>query len=1701
MCLISRLFPSLDVSLKSLKWSLSCICVALIVTFFGLQNRSESVDACGGDPTPFCGKALAFSYEIPKSVCDPGDGSDICIDIETVTWFNVIEFPPGSGICPPGPYRGTLEFSIVCDDGTVLFQTVDIPDVPLGYSVNVVSLKLPSTGVTPRKCTVDGSLVVTFGDGMVLRSRPKPKCICINPCVRKDPDGPALPRLEICNLTPGVAFVAGGDQTGHRYRICNNDPDAFFRGVLCVKSCNESRRPLDESSVPAPPGSRPVAVSAPVEADDFPIAFGDVLGGECIRLPDPLKSIEPTLKREIILAPCEWIEVDVIVRPWGMCANGSCGSVTVELDGHFADSTMSQGRACTTAVVAVDSRVPPQFVWPDSGVITQVVPNPQRPDTVVLRVPDIPQAPIPAGAEIPIEMVSMQLQSAQPIQVEFQQTHAAPLNSDLADGHSRLETQNFMEPFQIAPGGDVFFDVFTELRIGQPGDNLSITNLVSSAEGGLVGPDHPFTGMFEAFVPAGGDFDVDSFFDITYQAIGTAWLLDPLNPQQPVPLPLTPFAGEILPGPAPGTVGLQLQLQAVVLNPGQGGGRGVVGPGGPEIVQVDIYQDFRGFVRPGPVVTCDNVSIIDLKCTRMDDLITMNWGVAPPGCLCEEIRIVDQATGQILFSLPGTATSHEIFCPEIASLTGQTSGVICVECIDVTGNVAARSCCEWNCDECPPLQIDRCEVLSDGRLALAWPAPPAGCCDEILVVARTSMGDIQLASTPGRSCDIVLHCDELIAATGATSGIICIQCIKDGQVIDDDCCDWSCPTDCPPQYSMDCAHDPATGAVTLTWSPAPPLDCCQSIHIKGSQDPAAPTVMTLPGTASTVTLTCAEIATLGLPQFGVICVYCEEPTGLTLIGCCDYSCPDPCPPLNPQCVVDTSTNEVCLSWTPPSPNCCQEVLIVEPTTGQALGAATPGTLPQFKVPCKDLFQITGQTSGQLCVECVAPDGTVTRECCDWECERPCPPLNLTCDTVPGQGVTFSWNPNIPAECCETFEIRIPSSPPVVIGSLPGGIGISSTSVSCADLVAASGGATSGVVCVVCIAPDGTEMMECCDWSCPCPPIEILRCEINAQGALALLWNQIPVDCCAGFRIEVDGNAIGTLAGGTSMRVFQAFCSQFGGGAHEICIVCIDRDGNEVDRACCAVECPDPCVLSVDCAEAVDAAGRPAVQVSWTASGPCECASFLITFGADAVTVPASDTSIVIPCAKLAGTNGVICVRCIGPNGNTQGFGCCDYTCPTVDPCDPECTYDGCNRVKSTTWLCPDQLDFKVWISLRTVCGDRVVKSCRPCFRLSDIAEDLGLEDPRFLTLQQKCRALVNAINNDPCCQALGYQVLPGDDHCDVGPPGCFCSLASEECPWFIVTDTTCPTGQLVMGISNDENILDQNEDGVLPDYEAEEIQTLWTDPTPNDPGNGDEPGVVIGFEGVATGMPIVNGDGLGGGGHVPHVRLRLRGPRNSASFDSFFDIDVECRFGPGKTAAEIARDVSDAIEIELVALQLRGTVEVSGGQLTVSNIGSSGLDGGGAGDPGGQDPEGFGASVVTNDTGISTGSNVGPTCAVDGDPSDCPDGPSAGGSVMPGDVTGEGTLPDITDAIAHLELAFLGVTGAGQVELICGVQGDGNAGFEEDANIAAYDINGDGLVDFSDAIRLLGWLFIGGPPAVQGTECILVPDCPDVCTP
>jgi len=43
------------------------------------------------------------------------------------------------------------------------------------------------------------------------------------------------------------------------------------------------------------------------------------------------------------------------------------------------------------------------------------------------------------------------------------------------------------------------------------------------------------------------------------------------------------------------------------------------------------------------------------------------------------------------------------------------------------------------------------------------------------------------------------------------------------------------------------------------------------------------------------------------------------------------------------------------------------------------------------------------------------------------------------------------------------------------------------------------------------------------------------------------------------------------------------------------------------------------------------------------------------------------------------------------------------------------------------------------------------------------------------------------------------------------------------------------------------------------------------------------------------------------------------------------------------------------------------------------------------------------------------------------------------------------------------------------------------------------DVTGDGGVDISDAIRLLGYLFVQGEPPALGAGCVPVAGCEDRC--
>ncbi len=94
---------------------------------------------------------------------------------------------------------------------------------------------------------------------------------------------------------------------------------------------------------------------------------------------------------------------------------------------------------------------------------------------------------------------------------------------------------------------------------------------------------------------------------------------------------------------------------------------------------------------------------------------------------------------------------------------------------------------------------------------------------------------------------------------------------------------------------------------------------------------------------------------------------------------------------------------------------------------------------------------------------------------------------------------------------------------------------------------------------------------------------------------------------------------------------------------------------------------------------------------------------------------------------------------------------------------------------------------------------------------------------------------------------------------------------------------------------------------------------------------------------------------------------------------------------------------------------------------------------------------------------------------------------STGGLQLPGDANQNASL-ELSDAIAILVYLFIG----GEV-LPCEGSFDGQ-GFNR-----LLDLNADRSVDSSDTIYLLSYLFLGTQPPTQGTSCIKIEGCEDLC--
>ncbi len=95
-----------------------------------------------------------------------------------------------------------------------------------------------------------------------------------------------------------------------------------------------------------------------------------------------------------------------------------------------------------------------------------------------------------------------------------------------------------------------------------------------------------------------------------------------------------------------------------------------------------------------------------------------------------------------------------------------------------------------------------------------------------------------------------------------------------------------------------------------------------------------------------------------------------------------------------------------------------------------------------------------------------------------------------------------------------------------------------------------------------------------------------------------------------------------------------------------------------------------------------------------------------------------------------------------------------------------------------------------------------------------------------------------------------------------------------------------------------------------------------------------------------------------------------------------------------------------------------------------------------------------------------------------------------GGGQIPGDCNQDGNR-DISDPICYFQFLFLGAPN----ELPCG------ADVDAPGNVSLLDWNGDQLVDISDGISMLLYLFVGGNDHVLGKDCVRIVGCPQICEP
>jgi hypothetical protein len=113
--------------------------MACLTSLLGPLRRAE---ACGGTPPPpSCGKTLVLAKAVPQPLPIPGGG---VFNVQTLVFFQLLESPPGSGVCPQGPYAVDISLTATCNpagfDGAG--AVAGVPITP-GFNLVPVPVTMP----------------------------------------------------------------------------------------------------------------------------------------------------------------------------------------------------------------------------------------------------------------------------------------------------------------------------------------------------------------------------------------------------------------------------------------------------------------------------------------------------------------------------------------------------------------------------------------------------------------------------------------------------------------------------------------------------------------------------------------------------------------------------------------------------------------------------------------------------------------------------------------------------------------------------------------------------------------------------------------------------------------------------------------------------------------------------------------------------------------------------------------------------------------------------------------------------------------------------------------------------------------------------------------------------------------------------------------------------------------------------------------------------------------------------------------------------------------------------------------------------------------------------------------------------------------------------------------------------------------------